>query len=174
MKDETVVVIGYPGLWRKTKAYGMYSSGKLDRDRKLNAQKYIASCIFILRYQEERTGMSVNWDAQFARVDNSLKTFTPKLFWRHDLRRLDRAAYLFLEQVLISENSLKSAAGMPNNSLENEEKNRSAELHYHRLGRQLLVSALNEFHSMLTDESFYTILEHNPLRANSSTRARRV
>ena len=171
MKDETVTIPGYPGLWRKTKAYGLYLSGKLDRDRKLNAEKYVSSCIFILRYQEERTGMSPNWDSLFARVQNSRRSYTPSIFWRNDLSKLDRSAYTVLESVLIEENSLKYAAGMIDNPLEKKQKNRGEELRYHRRGKQLLISALNEFHTMLTDESFYTIISHDPLRANSSAHA---
>lgn len=172
MKDETVVVIGYPGFWRKTKAHGLYSSNKLDPDRRLNAQKYVASCIFLLRYQEERTGMSLNWDAQFARVDNSLKTFTPSIFWRDRLDKLNRTAYRFLELALIEETSLKLAAATIDNSLSKLTNDRAAELHFHRRGKRLLIWALNEFHAMLTDESFYTIISHDPLRGRTSTRAR--
>lgn len=172
MKYDTVFIPGYPGEWRKTRAHGMYKSGNFDRDGRINAQMYIASCIFLLRYQEERTGMGLNWDAQFARVDNSLKTFTPQLFWRETLSKLDRTAYQILEHVIIEENSIKSLVLPIPNSLIDQDENRGEELRRHREGRRLLAWALREFHTLLTTESFWYIIGQNSIRATPSHRLR--
>lgn len=171
MKNETVYIPGHHGLWRKTKAYGVYSSGRIDKNPKLNADIYIASCIFILRYQEERTGLSPNWDSLFARVSQSRRSYTPRLLHRHDLSQLDRRAYRILEAILIEEIPLKSLEIDAANSLNINRESRATSIRNHRKGRSLLVWALRAFYRMLTNESFWVKHSHDPSRAPNGGRA---
>jgi hypothetical protein len=171
MKDESVYIPGHHGLWRKTKAFGVYSSGKLHKDRKVNADIYVASCIFILRYQEERTGLSPNWDSLFSRVSHSRRSYTPRMLWRQDLSQLDRRAYRILEAILIEEVALKHINPDGTKLLNSNDETRAIEIRNHRRGRVSLVWALRKFHSMLTSESFWVKHCHNPSRAPTRVRA---
>jgi hypothetical protein len=150
----------------------MWHSGALSRNQSKNTDLYISSCLFLLRYSEERTGMSPNWDSLFARVQSSRRSFTPRLFWRQNLSQLDRRAYRILESVIVEENSMKSLAPRPGKSLADNENSRGDEIWSHRRGKRMFVWALNKFHAMLTRESFWVKLAHDPARATSQVHVR--
>lgn len=94
------------------------------------------------------------------------------MFWRQDLSKLDRRAYQVLEAILVEERSFKSIVPIVGNSLKNTEKKRAFDIRRHRHGKRLFIWALNQFYTLLTTESFWSILSHNPLRAGTRTRAR--
>src|SRR4051794_34621105 len=96
----------------------------------------------------------------FARVSHSKTSYTPTLFWRQNLSKLDRRAYNILASLLVEENSLKSLSKKEN------------DLAKHREGRRLAIGALREYHRMLTTEIFDGIISQISLRAVNVTRAR--
>jgi hypothetical protein len=171
MITEVVAIPGQHGLWRKTKAYSMYMKGNLGKTKRINTDMYIASCLFIMRYQEERSGPSMNWDSLFSRVQTSRRTYTPKLFWRKDLSKLDRRAYRILEQFLVEEQPIKTIRLSATNYLNDNDISHAEMLRRNRHGKRAVKWALGQFYTLLTDESFWDHHSHDPSRASARARA---